>query len=317
MINKIYHTILILSFSSCILFSQDSFTFDYKVLGSYKQERVLRIDVIKNNTLNYSFDKILPPHSSIPQIEIISNGHLLLIHSLEGIVELYDTAAKKLMKRYFYKLPPYNEQTIFYSGFSEGFYLLVTEREQNIIFAYNNFGEEIFKKSLRGGLATGLESSIDGDMFAVSIFQWHNNQILPNTELMNNAGDILVKVPTLFELGTFNKNDSKFMGFSKSDLFLLNIDKKEIMWKKTYPKEKIIISGEFWKNKPTIALAAKPQRKSNEWIYNKAQIIQIDFSRSEQIIRTIESPFAKLILEAENSSLNLIIDGEKTISVNN
>jgi hypothetical protein len=314
---KIYQTILFLSFSSCLLFSQDNFTFDYNVVGNYDKERVLKIDVVKNSSLNYSFDKILPPHYSIPQINVTANGHLLLIHSLEGMVELYDTSTKRLMKRYFYRLPPYSEQTILYSGFNEGFYLLVSEQEHNIIFAFNNFGEEKLQKSLRQGLATGLESSINGDVFAVSIIQWNNNQIVANTDLFNNSSHVLMKAPILFESGNFNIDGSKFMGYSKSDLFLLNIDTKEIMWKKTYPTDKLIIAGVFWENTPTVVLASNPELKLNEWVYDKAQIIRIDFSGSEQILRAIESPVRKLKLEAENSNLNLIIDGKETSIDNN
>jgi len=219
MYKDIIQIIFVLFLVQSNLTAQNPLEIKTEVNGNYDEQRVLKISVIDSANELISFNKPLPPYISIPNVEVLENNNILILHTLEGITEIYSAKANLISKNEFYKLPPHNEQNIKYYVNRLGFVLLISEARKNNLYFFNNNGEEIFSKNVLDGLISGLVSTNDAELIAYSLMRWKANNLESETVILDTKTDSEIVNSNRFEKGTFNNEAKLFLGFTNNNTF--------------------------------------------------------------------------------------------------
>lgn len=307
MINKnsktlLFFFILIISHG---ISAQTSFNTEKIITGNYNEERVLKINVSKKENMLYSVVKKLPPHFSVPKMEILHNGYLMLIHSLEGIVEFYNLNGDKILEKNYYKLPPYNEQKLLYSIYDNGTALLISENNLNKIILIDNNGNQIFEKEISKGIVESFTLSSNAQLLAYSIINWDGNNVEYNPSLYSIAKDQYFKLSSNFRRGEFNSDNSLFIGFNKREVFCTNIDDSKVVWNKTFNENEIVLDAAIDGEDVIILKSGRPIFQNNKWQYNNTSVISKNIQGEELVVKTITENVEEIRIQKEGAVLNL------------
>jgi len=255
----------------------------------------------------YSIHKILEPHYSIPETIVLRNGNLALLHSLEGVLEIYDTSAQKVLEKEFYSLPPYNEQTIKYDINNLGMVFIVSEQGDNNINFIENSGKEKTSFKAYNGLLAGVASSENGEVLAYSIMKWEKSELLYKTIFLNLEKESMSEYPLKFEKGCFSNSLDKFLGFTNKSSFYIDLIEEQILWQNDLEDDNIYLDAMIEMDRALFVQAFKPNLVNNKWTYEQTKIIRKDLSGNELIIREITQPtnYVKLIRSGKNISVEI------------
>ena len=292
------------------LLAQNNFEIRSDVTGNYDENRDLNISVIDSLGEFFSFEKKLLPHQSIPQIEVLSNKSILLIHSLEGLIEIYSKEGLLVSNNEFYKLPPYNEQRILIDIFDSGFALLVSESQKNKIHLLSNSGNINLSRDTEDGLVKGLAINKSAEFVAYSTFNWINDKLESEIIILNIINDSEIKISDQFETGLFSENDSLFFGFTNKTAFAYKLSEQKILWLDKADDSEIFIAGEIAKNKILLVQSKLPTLMENEWIYDNIEIIQKDDIGNEKVLFSAERSAKKIEIKRVNNKFKFLLDEE-------
>lgn len=310
MYKKIIQIIIISSLLQFSLLAQNNLEIRSVVKGKYDEQRELNISVSDSLGEFFSFEKKLLPHQSIPQIEVLSNNSILLIHSLEGIIEIYNKKGLVVSKIEFYNLPPYNEQRILVDIFDSGFALLVSESQKNKLYILNNNGNINFSEDIKDGLLKGLAVNKSAEFVAYSVLNWINDKLESEIIILNIENNSEIKISDQFETGLFSENDSLFFGFTNKTVFAYKLSGQKIIWLDKAIDNEIFIAGEIAKNKVLFIKSKVPTLIGNEWVYDNIQIIQKDDIGNEKVLFSSERSTKKIDIKRVNNKFKVLLDEE-------
>lgn len=299
------------------LLAQNNLEINSVLKGNYNEQRSLNISINNLNKELFSIEKILLPYQSIPQIEVLSNSSILLVYSLEGIIETYNNKGSLVSQKEFYKLPPHNEQGLFSFIYDNGFAIIVSEEQKNNIFTFDNNGKIIYQKDLQDGLISGFVSSKNGNLFAASILNWNINQLDTKIFITNISDDYSLTLRNKFSKGMFNNKNNMFLGYSNKNSFLLDLNLGKILWENQLNKKEIYVEGFIEKDKVLLIKSVNPNFIDNTWIYNKIKVVEIDDAGKEIIIKSVDKSTKNIKLNKYKDKYDIILDDEKiTVEIN-
>jgi len=298
-------TVLLAIFISNIqVISQNNYQTKLSIKGSYDELRILNIDISLEGKNIYSIKKVLEPHYSIPGTILLTNGNFALLHSLEGVLEIYDTSAKKIFNKEFYSLPPYNEQIIKYSINNLGVIFAVSEKQKNNIYFIENSKEVKFSFKVEDGLLAGIASTENGELLAYSVMQWDKDEILNKTIFLDIENKFLSEYTVNFEKGYFSNTNNLFLGITNNNSFFIDLEEGNILWQNNLANDQIYIDGMIEDNRAILVQTVKPNLVNNIWTYYKTKIIRKDLSGIEITLLEIAQPINKVkLIRSENKIL--------------
>lgn len=253
----------------------------------------------------------MKPHFSIPNFTVLQNNNILLVHSLEGVVEVYNKMGQIILRNDFYELPPHNEQSIKYSVNNNGVVLLISELQKNSIFRIDSNNKLNLYKNISDGLISGIVSSSNGEIIACSIINWDIDKQINKTMFFNTQNNYSFEFPVRFEKGEINLTNNLFLGISNKEAFTIDILQQEIIWNNSLNNKEIYLDGTFNKDIVIVIQSELPIFIDKEWIYNYTKIISRDLKGKEQVITEINKPMKKIELVKEND--NLFLKGNNEI----
>lgn len=290
------------------IYAQDNFETKISITGNYNQERELLISVYSDNEEFYSFNKKLKPHYSIPKTFILNNGNIILVHSLEGIVEIYNQLNQKVYENSFYSLPLYNEQNIKIEITNNGLVILVSENQVNGIFIINNNGNSISSQTIINGLVSGLSASKDGNYIAISLFNWEIDILKNETIIINLKKNTSTTYPIRFNHGEFSLNSNLFLAFTNKQSFYIDLIEQKVLWKNNLDNSHIYLDGTIEEEKAILIQSINPILENNAWIFTGASIMSFDRNKEMSILNNISSSFNKIELNKQNEDLYVKVD---------
>jgi len=312
MITKIKNNFLILLYLTITVLGQNNFSFK-KSMDNHKhfEEREINISIYKNRTELYKIKKILPPNFSIPEVALFENGNLVLIHSLEGVIEFYSKGVlqteKVLLGKYFY-----NESSILFSLDKNKISLLITEEQKNKIILLDDLGILIFEKETLDGFGSGIAYSEDADILAVSINKWEKDNLESRSIFTNIKTNLEFTAPYKFEKGFFEKNSSTFLGHSNNKLFLFDLASNQLLWTKEPKTNSVFLESKIKDNNVFVVEAETPKLINNSWIYKIGKLVTLNSSGKKINSQTINKPFESIGIVDEHNILYFNANGEKT-----
>lgn len=292
--------ILALNFNT---FSQD-YESKISVNGDYDEQRLLEVETYFEGNKIYSIRKTLKPNYSIPETVILNNGFQLQIHSLEGVIELYNTNEQLLLKKDFYKLPPYNEQIIKYAINNVGVVILVSENQKNNIYLIENSG--VIKDSLKveDGLVSGVGISENGKFLAYSIMNWKKDELENKTFILDLENKSSVEYKIKFEKCSFNITNKIFLGFTNRNSVYIDLTAEKILWEKTLPNDQIYVDGIIEHEKTILVQSTAPKLIDQKWVYENINVLQKDTLGNEVLLSEINESVNKVkLIRSENKIL--------------
>jgi len=294
------------------LLAQENLTTDIKVTNeNYNEVRTLEILVNKEDQEYYKFSKTLEPHLSIPNADVFKNGNLVLIHSLEGVIEFYDPTGKLLNRLSLYSNHPYNEQSILFSIGSNSIAFLVSEDQVNTVYITNNFGDYISTFTIEDGLTTGIAYSMDEVFLACSTIKWNIEEIKKITTIFDLVNNKYSAIPFQFEEGMYDGSSNYFLGYTNNNSFLFSLIEETTLWQtETAPKE-IYLDGFLENGNTLFVIAENPKLENKEWIYPNARIMLTKINGVGFEIKQIKTPIKKISINRIDDALYLNIDGNK------
>lgn len=279
--------IIILILPSIIL-PQSKYATSLKIIsGKYFEERKIEIEVQKNNVEFYKFYKILEPHYSIPQIEIFNNGNLILIHSLEGVAEIYDTNSQLINNFEFYSLPPYNEQTLKFCKGKNSLGIIVSEDLQNYLKIVNSNGYVNKEMRLEDGSISGFAISEDDNFIAVSTYIWDEGEIENKSLIQNLITNQKISIQHLFNSGIFEKSTNNFIGYTNKSVFYFDINSKNIIWKKELSDQQLLLDVAYFNNNVFALYSSISVLSGSNWKYPNVKVTKIEKDGSEIITKIL------------------------------
>jgi len=309
-------SVIIILILPSIIIPQGKFATSLKILsGKYFEERKIEIEVQKNNVEFFKFYKILEPHYSIPQIEIFNNGNLILIYSLEGVAEIYDTNSQPLNKIEFYSLPPYNEQTLKFCKGDQYVGIIVCEDLQNYLKIIDSNGYINENLQLEDGSISGFVFSEVDNLFAVSTYIWDADKIVNKSFIQNLKTNQKTSVPYLFNSGIFQKSNNNFIGYTNKLVFYFDMNSKNILWKKEFSNQQLLLDVTSFNNNIFALRSSIPVLSNNNWTYQNVEVVSIENDGSEKTIKylgeiSIKPEFNvyrdRLIIKTESNNLEVI-----------
>ena len=246
---------------------------DIRIRGNYHEERRIEINVTLNEKSEYSVIKELKPYYSIPKTDVLSNGYLILVHSLEGVVEVYDTNGEIIFQDEYYKLPPYRGQSIKHDIWSQGFLVVSSEQNVNTLYKITNDGNTILSLELEEGMISGIKLSGNGEFFAYSAVEWINDELYYSTTLLSLNGQYYQSIPIHFENGVFSTESNIFVGWGKRNTFCVDIDKANLIWEKRVKSYQLISEAMIDAKDTYILISNNPVLIENKWEYDNIEII--------------------------------------------
>ncbi|MCB9257949.1 MAG: hypothetical protein H6612_01245 [Ignavibacteriales bacterium] len=278
---KKYNKILIVLFLLTLkLIAQSEYNTEIISKGYYYENRNIKVNVFRDNDLLYSVDKILTPHFSIPESIVLNNGNLVLIHSLEGIVEIFNTDSKQIFQKAFYKLPPHREQSILFDKNKNGFALLISEEQINNLYIVSDAGNFQDSIKVKDGLISGISIS-DGDFISYSIFNWDELKLITNTTFVNLIDKSELSFPVKFNKGKYNLSQNLFLGYTNKNYFCIDLNEKNVLWQNNLDEKEIFVDTEFNEDKIVILKSINPSYENKNWIYKNYTVVEKDYLGNE------------------------------------
>lgn len=312
MINKKSTLVIMVLLFAIISFSpilaQNLFEADKIVDGKHNEERVLQINITQDKSFLYTVKKTLPPYYSVPEIDVLPNGNLLCIHSLEGAVEIYNPNGNIIFEHNFYNLSPYNEQRIFYSIYDDGAAFLISEENQNKIYTVKSSGAILFEQVITEGIAEGFASSNNANLLAYSILNWSVNEIKNEAGIISLGDDKQFDLSEGFTNGVFSENNELFIGFNKSTIVCTNLIESRTVWEKRVSGNELILDAEFNSQSVIILKSEKPTLKENTWQYNNSTVIEKQIDGKELQIKLVKENVKEIKLKKVENRINLVTD---------
>ena len=312
---KISSLLIILILTSPFTNGQTGSIENFKIEGNYYEERRLSVDVFLNEEGKYSISKVLPPHYSIPQIDVLGNGNLILLHSLEGVVEIHDFRGEIIFRDEYYKLAPYHGQRLNYKKWSGGFLIVLSEANKNRALKMLFDGSPSAEIQLVEGMISGVELSADGELLIYSTVEWINDDLLTSTNVMSLTNNRSFTAAKHFENGYFNTDLSRFIGWEKRKVFCLDLLKEEIVWEWLVENEQMISDAIIQGSDSYILVSNKPRLIDKKWIYDNIRIIGKDGSGIEKHSFNYDFEASDIKLKARDKNSILLLDGRE-ISIN-
>jgi hypothetical protein len=288
-------------------FSQNEFRTETSIKGSYDQLRVFHASVHDDSNNILSIVKNLKPNFSIPEAIALNNGNLALLHSLEGVIEIYDSNTQMIFQKEFYSLPPYNEQNIKFAINDLGIVLLVSEEQQNRVYIINNFGIPIGEINVQDGLISGIATSGNSETIAYSVMNWYNNELKSKTTLYNIGRNHFYDLPINFDTGIFNKTANLFLGTTNKNSFCVDLNNEELLWQNNLLDDQIYLDAIFENDDAILIKSTAPKLINNKWMFENTKIIQKELSGNEKILQEIYDSVFKinLIMSKDKLSINI------------
>ena len=309
-----YTKLLQIFFASALvqfsLFGQNGLEITTRINGNYDEQRSLNISVNDAGKELYVFEKTLIPHQSIPQIEVLSNSNLLLVHSLEGIIEIYNSKGSLVSKNEFYKLPPFNEQRILFDIFDSGITLLVSESQKNNIYILDNNGNINYSKDIKDGLVKGLAVNKNAEFIACSIMNWNFDNIEDEIIITNRKNNLGINFSDQFENGMFNEFDNLFLGITNKSVFLYNLTEQKTLWSDKLDDNRLFVEANISKNKALLVQSNIPLLIDNDWIYEGIEIIQKNENGIEEVLYSDKRKVKIIELNKIKSKFQVKLDDE-------
>jgi hypothetical protein len=309
-----YTKLLQIFFASALvqfsLFGQNGLEITTRINGNYDEQRSLNISVNDAGKELYVFEKTLIPHQSIPQIKVLSNSNLLLVHSLEGIIEIYNSKGSLVSKNEFYKLPPFNEQRILFDIFDSGITLLVSESQKNNIYILDNNGNINYSKDIKDGLVKGLAVNKNAKFIACSIMNWNFDNIEYEIIITNTKNNLGINFSDQFENGMFNEFDNLFLGITNRSVFLYNLTEQKTLWSDKLDDNRLFVDANILKNKALLVQSNIPLLIDNDWIYEGIEIIQKNENGIEEVLYSDKRKVKIIELNKIESKFHVKLDDE-------
>jgi Family of unknown function (DUF5711) len=288
--------------------SQDEFRTKTSIVEKSDQQRVFHASVYNDSTRIFSIVKDLNARCSIPKAIALNNGNLALLHSLEGVLEIYDNTSQLIFEKEFYSLPPYREQNIKSTINDKGIVLLVSEEQKNRIYIIDNFGIPIGEMNIEDGLLSGLATSRNSEIVAYSIMNWNNNELKSKTTLYNIGRNHFYDLPINFDSGIFNKTADLFLGTTNKNSFCVDLNKEEILWQNKLLDDQIYLDAIFKNDDAILVQATDPKLINNKWVFENTKIVQKELSGNENILREIYDSVFKINLIMSKGKLSININ---------
>ena len=307
---KILQIFIVSAIFQFSLLAQNNLEIRSDVTGNYYENRELNINVSDSLGEFFSFEKKLLPHQSIPQIEALSNNSILLVHSLEGIIEIYNNKGSLVSKNEFYKLPPFNEQRILFEIFDSGITLLVSESQKNNIYVLNNNGNNNYSKNIKDGLVSGLAVDKNADFIACSIMNRNFDNVEDQVIIINTKNNFRINFSDQFENGIFNKENNLFLGFTNKSVFLYNLTEQKTLWSNKLDGNKLFVDGNISKNNALLVQSNIPELIDNDWVYDGIEIIQKDEIGIEKVLYSADRRVQEIELNKFDTKIKVKLDGE-------
>ncbi len=302
MIKTVAKIFLISTVFTCVIFAQNNYTVKTKLSGNnIETERTITVSVIKNGQSLYSISKTLLPYYSIPQTMVFENGNLILLHSLEGTLEFYNSAKNLIAKKGNLITSLYDEHKILFSKTATEIALLISEDNENKIVIYNSAGELLFSENTEKGIANGIVLSNENNKLATSLYNWENNKIISKTFIIDLSKNQTDEFPILFKQGFFNKSGDLFCGFTNKKFFNVDLLKKKIILTKNIPDNKILMDVQVNKQNTYYIEATTPKLIKGIWIYNSAEVLKIDKDNKTEVVKKITDSFSNIHFKKDKS----------------
>jgi hypothetical protein len=313
MFRNFYNCLFLFTITAGLLNAQNGWSFEHKVSGEYFEERTLDISVYNNDILTYSFQKKLIPNQSIPNIEVLTNGNLLIIHALEGTLEIFDKTGSRIFHKEFFSLPPYREQIMKYHKNNEGIIIITSEESTNKIFSLNNMGILIYENFIESGLIMGVSSSWDSNLAAYSAVIWINNELTERSFILDTQNNEVIYFEGSFESGSFNENNTIFLGVAKNQLSLFDINNNELSWHEELPKGEIFIDAAFSNNKIYFLKGSPPLLSNGKWIIENSGVFVKDFRGEVKNITEISNVESSSEISSDGEHIKVISGAREII----
>lgn len=273
--------------------------------NNYKAERTISVYVDST----FYFSKKILPYQSIPQIERVKDN-IVLIHSLEGLVEFYSPSGELLVKDSFYSNPPHNEQKLLFCKSENKIAFLISENRKNKIIIYSQLGLRVDSVKVDNGIVSGLVCGNSDTLIAFSIYNWQNKFVSSYTYLVNLTSKLYNKTEQLFEKGKFSNNEKYFLGYTNKSIFLVDINNYETLWNYKPLPGRIILEGKIIGDASFLIEASSPYLSNGGWTYQDIKIYQTTLDGKSKLIYKSTLPVTKIFLEENNGKLFLNIDGK-------
>ncbi len=278
-----------------VLFAQNNFEVKTKLNGNnYEEERILQITVNKNGNEVYGFTKELLPFYSVPQTLVFNNGNAVLIYTLEGVIEFYNTKGLLTNKTEFLVNKLYDEHKVLFKKSVNNLALLISENNNNKIFLFDSKGKEVTNFILPEGTAEGIAFSENDSTIAASIYNRTNNNIIPKTFFIDIQTHSNKKFPLLFTDGLFDNLNKTFTGFTNKNIFQIDLISGNILFNKKTKKNKIILDATIADKITYFIEANVPEFNNGGWEYNFANIIEIKENGILQVVKKIATSFRNI-----------------------
>ncbi|MDX1701068.1 MAG: hypothetical protein R3250_10640 [Melioribacteraceae bacterium] len=308
---RIFLQLTILALFTQIAYGQNRIVSDLNVVGNYYEERTLTINVSVSGQDIYSVIKILPPHYSIPKADILENGNLILAHSLEGIVEIYNKTGNIIFRDEYYKLPPYRGQKLKYEVWSEGFIIVVSEEGTNTLHNLNNDGDILLDKDLEQGMISGIKLSPNGDLFVYSVVDWIQNELYTTTNILSLNGNYFQSILKNFENGVFSTNSNLFVGWENRNIFCVDLLNRRIIWERSLENNQLISDAIIEGSDTYILFSSNPLFIEKEWQYDNIRIISKNLSGDEKHLFQFPLIANTIKFNTEGEEPILVVDGKE------
>jgi hypothetical protein len=275
-----------------------------------KGSELIQIDVFKEDGEKaYTIAKSVPYNMSSLTASVFETGELMVVYSKNGMVEFYNTSGN-LVNKISAKSDSEDGSIIKFETVNDKSALLISEPKSGStrLVIVSSDGEIIFEKSLEGNHPTGVELSLSGQNIAAGTYSWIDTAYSEQTIFVNSKGKIKGKINRSFSKGLFSKDEDEFLGFTNSDLFIIELPEIKIKWVNDFPSDINLIDAAILDKDKIVLTSDLPFLKNSKWLYpNLVLSIFDDYGKliDKKKIENDAVESAKLIIEGNQYVLNL------------
>jgi hypothetical protein len=271
-------------------------------IADSKENKLIRIDVLnEKGEKAYSISKSINGEMPFLKASVFETGELMLVNPSDGIIEFYDSRGTFINKLNTATYSGINDKRLIkFEIVKDKSTLLVSDPKLEFtqLIAVTSEGEVVFEKSIEGNHATGIELSNSGEIIAAGTYTWIDTTYSEHTFFVDAYGKIEGQVNRSFSSGFFSENEDEFLGYTNSDLFVVDLQDNRMRWSYEFPSDVNLVDAKIIGKNKIVLTADLPFLKNGKWFYSNFVLnVFDDFGKiiEKKKIDTVTAESAKIL----------------------
>jgi len=255
----------------------------------------------------YIVEKDVAYDTPFPDFRLFNDGSGVLIDAFEASLTFYNASGDEIVLINILKEKTIDYERSVYSAIAGGTLVIALHEpgmDELQFQHYNKKGQFLDQCKVSEKHLNGISLSENENIIALSVYDWQQDLLNKSTLFLDKSGRQLSRIQAGFIRGSFSDEEDLFIGYSNRDCFIYDFSDRTVHFRKSSPKNMMILEAQLYRDEIIIIESEKPVLKSGSWNYKNPRLERYDLNgRLLSKTRIVSKTFSEYELQSTHEGL--------------